>query len=459
MNMNILKENIDSLNAVIKISLTPEDYKPKVDQVIRKYQKTANVPGFRPGMVPAGMIRKMYGKAILVEELNNILSESLGKYIFENKLDVIGNPLPVKSETEQVFEEGRNFEFGYEVGIAPEIEVVMPKKKLPYYLVKIDDKMVEDDMNDMRRRYGKFSNPETSDVHSILYGEFNELDADQQIKEGGNKTTTTISIEMIRDAEAQKPFIGLKKGDTVNFNPLKTMKNEAEAAAMLKVDKSPDAINSDYQFTVMTVNLVEKAELTQEFFDKIYGEGIVTSEDEFREKIRSGISQYFEKESDRKLKKDLRMKLLEEMNVPLPDDFLKRMLKENNKEKTADEHAFEHEYYHLSEDLRWNLVTGKIAKDNQIEAAPEEVKAVAAQMIRQQFAGYGMYDMTEQKLDEYVNRYLAEDNSREKIERSVIDQKVFEFIKPQLKLDMTELPYDEFVKKLNEKTEHELEHH
>ncbi len=458
--MNITKDQIDALNAVVKINLTPEDYKPRVDAVIKKYQKTANVPGFRLGMVPAGMIKKMYGKSVLVEELNNLLSETLGKYIFDNKIDVIGNPLPKKSEKEQVFEDGQDFEFLYEVGIAPDFEIKYPKSKIPYYVAKIDDKMVESDLNDLRRRYGKFSNPEVSEDHHILYGEFNELDAEGNLKEGGNKTTTSLTVELIKDVLDRKQFTGLKKNETVNFNPLKTFNNETEVSAMLRVEKGSPEMNADYRFTVMTINQVEKAEMNQEFFDKIYGEGNVKSEDEFKAKIKEGIATYFGRESDRKLKKDLRMKMLEELNVPLPDDFLKRMLKANqDKDKALDEHTFDHEYFHLAEDLRWNLINGKIAKTNSLEISEEEVTTVAKQMLHQQFANYGIYDMDAAKLDDVAKRYLTEENNREKIERSILDQKVFDFVKPQLKLDTVELPYEDFVKKLQEKTEHELEHH
>jgi trigger factor len=458
--MQITKEQVDALNAVIKINITPEDYKPRVDSVIKKYQKTANVPGFRPGMVPVGMIKKMYGKSVLVEELNGLLSETLGNYIFENKIDVIGNPLPKKSDKEQVFEEGQEFEFLYEVGIAPEIDIKFPTKKIPYYLVKVDEKMVESDLNDLRRRYGKFSNPESSEEMNILYGEFNELDAEGNIKEGGNKTTTSLAIEMIKEVPGRKPFIGLKKGDHVNFNPLKTFKNETEVAAMLRLEKGDPALQSDFRFTVMTINQIEKAEMNQEFFDKIYGPDTVHSEEEFKEKIRQGISSYFERESDRKLRKDLRQLMLEETPVPLPDDFLKRMLKASQeKTQSMNDQEFEHEYFHVSEDLRWNLINGKIAKSNQLQFTEEEIEKVARQILQQQFANYGVYDMQAEKMNELVKRYLSEENNSEKIERSLMDQKVFDFIKPQLNLDVTELPYEDFIKKLSEKTEHELEHH
>ena len=456
--MNISKHQIDDLNAVISVDLQPEDYQGRVNQVLRNYQKTAKVPGFRPGNVPTGMIKKMYGKAVLVEELNRLLSEELGKYIYENKIEVLGSPLPKRTSEEQPFEEGRNFKFEYEIGLAPAIDVKVPSTKIPYYLVKIDEKMVEDDINDIRRRYGKFSNPESAEETSILYGEFNELDEAGALKEGGNKTTTTISIELITDVAKRKPFLGLKKGDVVDFNPMETFRSEAEISSMLRVDKDSPAMKSSYRFTVMTVNKVEKADLNQELFDKLFGEGIVTTEDDFRTKIREGIASYFEKESDKKLRKDVRNLFLEKITVPLPDEFLKRMLKANQ-EKEMDDHTFDHEYYHLSEDLRWNLIQNKLAEANSIAVEREEVLEVSRQMIRQQFSQYGVPAPESEKLEELSNNYLQEENNAERVERIIRENKIFDVLKKEVKLDIHEMPYQDFVAKLNEQTQHETEHH
>ncbi|REJ81619.1 MAG: trigger factor [Bacteroidetes bacterium] len=456
--MNITKEQVDALHAVVKIEVQPSDYQPRVNEVIKSYQKTANVPGFRPGKVPAGIIKKMYGKAVLVEELNKLLSESLGKYIYDNKLEVIGSPLPKKSEKEQVFEDGAGFEFSYELGIAPSFELRMPDSKIPYYVLKVDDKMVDDDITDIRRRYGKFSNPEVSEASHILYGEFTELNDDGEVKEGGNRTTTSLAIEMIRNEDFRKPFIGLKKGDTVRFNPLKSLPSEAEVAAMLRTGKDSPALSADYIFTVTTINQIDKAELNQELFDKLYGEGAVTTEEEFRNKVRESIAQYFVKESDRKLKKDLRNVLLEGNEIPLPDDFLKRMLKANQEKEKA-EHEFDHEYYHLAEDLRWSLIQNKVASSNDIIISEEEVKALSVQVIRQQFAQYGYYEMEQDKLDEMSVRYLNEEGNYDRLERTLRENKVFEHLRQQIQLDNIELSYTDFVDKLREKTNHELEHH
>ncbi len=456
--MNITKEQIDELNAVVKIELKPDDYQGRVNEVIKNYQRSVNVPGFRPGKVPVGVIKKMYGKAVLVEELNKMLSESLGKYIYENKLEVIGSPLPKKGETDQVFEDGASFEFIYELGMAPQFEVILPKDKIPYYLIQVDEKMMEDDIADIRRRYGKFSNPEISEAQHILYGEFVELDTEGQPKENGNKTTTSLSLEMIRDEEKRKPFVGLKKSDEVRFNPMNAVGTEAEVMAMLKLEKDAPALLSDYRFTVNTINQIDKAELNQELFDKLYGEGEVKTEEEFRAKIKESISKYFERESDRKLKKDLKDSLLTSISVPLPDEFLQRMLKANA-EKQMEEDAFRHEYYHLSEDLRWNLIQNKVAAAHSLEVSEDEIKELARQVMRQEFAQYGYYDLEAERLEEMTTRYLQQEGTFDKLERSLKENKVFDQLKKDVNLNSIELPYAEFIEKLQEKTQHEQAHH
>jgi trigger factor len=456
--MNISKHQHDDLTAVIKIQLQPADYQDQVNTVIKKYAKTASVPGFRPGHVPVGMIRKMYGSSVMLEELNKMVTENLSKYIFDNKIEILGSPLPKKGETELILEEGRDFEFMYEIGLAPKFTVGLPKGKTPYYTVKVDEKMIDEDVNDIRRRYGKFSNPEASEETSILYGEFNELDAEGNIREGGTKTTTTLAIDRMPEVKDRKPFIGLKKGDTVDYNPMKAIRNEVEVAAMLKIGKDHPSLHANYRFTVMTVSKIEQADLNQELFDKLYEAGTVTTEKEFREKVKEGIASYFERESDRKLKKDLRNSMLESTTIPLPDDFLKRMVKANS-EKPMDDHEFDHQYYHMAEDLRWNLILSQIAAEQNLVLQEEEIRNASRAMMRQQFAQYGIYDMDDAKVEDMSNRYLMEEGNYERFERTLREGKVFEYLKKTVKLDTKELAYDDFVSRMNEKTAHELEHH
>jgi trigger factor len=460
--MNISRQSLTDLSEIITINVKPEDYRPAVEKTLKKYAHTAQVPGFRPGKVPAGMIKKMYGKSILVEELNSLLSESLGKYIYENHMPVLGSPISLETEEERVWEDGQDFEFQYEIGLAPNIEVNIDKiSAIPYYLVKVDEEMVDNNINEIRRRYGKYSYPEVSEESHILYGDFDELDEAGNVKEEGIKTATSLAIEMISDTEHRAPFIGLKKDDSVVFNPLESMVNETEVSSMLKIDKASPAMNSNYKFTVKSINKIDKAELNQEFFDKIYGEGAVKNEEEFRGKVREGIVSYFERSSENKLQKDLRNKFLEELDIPLPDDFLKRTVKENaEKKKDGHQHDFEHEYYHMAEDLRWSLIGNYFAKENNLTVSEDEVKNIARGMVREQFAQYGIYDAPPDKIEEMAkSHYLERREIAERIERSILDDKVFAILKTKINLDLQELPYAEFVQKLNEKTEHELEHH
>lgn len=459
--MNVTKEQSKDLSAVIKIEVTPEDYRPRVEEVIKKYQRTAQIPGFRPGKVPAGMIRKQYGKSVLLEELNSLTSNALYKFIADNKLDVIGNPLPAKSEKEMILEDGESFELNFEVGMAPKIEVsVTSKDKLPFYIIKVEDKMVADDMADLRRRHGKFSSPEVSEETNVLYGEFEELDETGNTKAEGNKTTTTLSIEMVKDAIEKKQFVGLKKGDAVTLNPGKIFDNETEVSALLKVEKGSPEMNADYRFTVKTINQIDAAELNQELFDKVFGEGNVNNEEEFKAKIKEGIASYFERESDKKLRKDLKNYLLGKMEIPLPDDFLKRMIRANMKEdEQVSEQEFEHQYYHMAEDLRWDLIRNEIAKTNSITVNPEEITNLAAAMVRQQLAQYGMYDIEESRLKQFTDEYINKEGNAGRLEKSILDDKVFRQLKSQLKLDIHELNYADFTAKVTEKTQHELEHH
>jgi trigger factor len=227
---------------------------------------------------------------------------------------------------------------------------------------------------------------------------------------------------------------------------------------MLKVAVDSPAIDSDYRYTVKTVNEIEKAEINQELFDKVFGEGVVTGEDEFRSRIREGIASYFEKESDKKLMKDLRNTMLAENNLPLPDDFLKRMLKKNQ-DKQIDEHTFEHEYMHVAEDLKWNLIESKIAEEQSIDVTWEEVHSTARMMVAQQFAQYGVPAPEDEKLNEMATNYLQKENVAENVERNIRSSKVFDYLKKNLKLNVIELPYEEFIEKLKEKTEHEHHFH
>jgi trigger factor len=445
--MNITKERIDNLNATLKIKLAPEDYKQRVDTEIRKHQRNARVPGFRPGKVPEGMIRKMYGKAILADELNKILSESLNRYLSENKIEILGNPLPKSNDSDIDWENPSELEFLYDLGLAPEINLnLSATETFDYYMVRIDDEMFNRYQADIRRKYGKFSNPETSEPGDILYGDFEELNADGSAKEDGIKNTSTIALEFIKNEGEQQKFIGLKQGDVIVFNPAKAVDNITEMAGMLGVTKeTAEEIRSDFRYTVKTINRIEKAELNQELFDKIYGTGIVTTEAEFNDRVREDIKSLFRADSDRKLKSDIVERLLAQTNVALPDSFLKRWLLAAN-EKPVTPEQIEEEYDSYAKGLKWRLVENTIIKDNNIQVTPEELKEFAKQMIRNQFAQYGQMNMDDDTLNGMVDRYLGKEEQVRKMYENLADQKVFEFLRSTVTLREKEVSYDEFIK-------------
>jgi len=453
--MNISQKQNGELGAIITIEVKKEDYQQKVEKAIKNFTKNANVPGFRPGHVPSGMIRKKYGREILIEELNHILNDNLYDYIREQKLNILGSPLPVDSSQDIV--EGQDFKFEYEVGLAPEIDPKFPKEKISFYAVKADEKMIESEISRLQRQYGEFLHPEAANENSILYGTFQELDQSLQKKEEGHTNTTTLSLSLIKDSNEQQKFMGAKVGDVIVTKPMTAMQNEAEVAAMLNVPKDSPALQADYSFTVISVNEIIKAEINQAFFDKVFGEGIVTSEEEFRKKIAETISSYYNNDGERKLRKDVKNMMLESHAINLPDDFLKRMLKSRN--EGGDSHDFDHQYFHLAEDLRWDLIKNKIAEMNSIRVEMKDVEAAAEVMVAQQFAQYGMAPPEKEKMDDIVKNYLDKEDNRERLYSVMLDQKVFEHIKQNLNLNTVELPFEEFEAKVQEKTAHEMAHH
>jgi trigger factor len=456
--MNISREEIGTLNELLKLKLTPEDYNKQYESEIKKYQRSVTMPGFRPGHVPVGLIRKRYGKAILIDELNKLVSGSIEQYINENKLNILGNPIPLTSDNDiNNFDDPGNFEFAFEIGLAPEFELTLPPSKtFDYYEIEVDDAKIQVYMDDLRRKYGKFSNPETSDETSILYGDLAELQADGTIKEGGVTSRSTLSVESIKDAEIIKKFIGVKPGDVIAFNISKAFNGDKdEIAHMLNI--APDqaaAVTAGFNFTVDTVNKVEKADLNPEFFTKIYGEGVVNTEDEFRERVKSEMGGMYNQESDHKLKHDLQDFLLEDLKLSLPDDFLKKWLM-TSVEKPLSPEQVEKEYNGYSRGMKLRLVENRIFRDQDLKISQDEIRDMARQYILHQFAGYSS-GLTPELIDSLVTRYLEKRESVERIIENISDQKVFQYLKSVVNTKPVKVSYDKFVEIVKE---HNHTHH
>lgn len=441
--MNITKEDVTQLNSLIRIKLTPSDYKNDVDTAIKKFRKSATMPGFRAGHVPEGMIRKMYGKSFLADELNRIVSKSLHEYLKENNLMVLGDPLPKDTEHTNNFENPSDFEFLFEIGLAPAINFdIASIAAVDYYEIAVDDKRVETYIDDLRRKHGKFSNPEQAEESSILYGELTELDENGNVKEGGITSTTTLSVELVKDADTKKKLIGIKKDDSVVFNPNKAMQDVTEVAYMLRIEKDKaEKLTSDFQYKILSVNKVEKADINQELFDKVFGENAVTSEQDFRDRVKADIAAMFRHESIHKFNHDTEDAILKQMNLSLPDEFLKKWIMTMN-EKPITTEQLEKEYPSYSREMQWRMIENEIATKQNIKVEQEDLKQYAASVIMQQF---GQYSLGADMIEDFANRYLQKQENINKAAEAVKSKKVFDYLNQMVPKNVKNVTYDEFT--------------
>lgn len=447
--MNITQENIDELNAVLKVKVVADDYLPKVESALKEHQKRASVPGFRPGKVPTGMIKKMYGKSILVDEINKLLNDSLYKYLHENKIEVLGNPLP-KADSQIDWDNQKDFEFLYEMGLAPKFNVELSSKdKFAYKTVKIDEELVNKYVTDVAKRYGKVEQVEVSTAADLLNGDFVELDANGEILPGGVFKTGSLFLERVKDEEIKKQLTGLKKDDKVILEANKIFENPADLATLLGIDKDAAAgFKAKVQFTVKSVSHLAPAEVNQEFFNKIYGEGTVNSEEEFRAKVRQELATMFVNDSERKFYNDVVEHLMNKINFDLPKDFLKRwIIAVNEKPVTAEQVEAEFDGY--AKGLKWQLIENKIIKENNIAVTKEEVVDHTKELILEQFGKYNPVPMEDEELNQTAQRVLANEEEAKKLYEKLYGQKVLTLFKSKFTIENQEVSYDDFFKPAN----------
>src|SRR6201991_3579064 len=451
--MNISQEKIDKLNAVVTVNIEPADYQARVDKAIKDHAKKAKIPGFRPGMVPPSHIKKMYGKSILVDEVNNLLSDTLNNYITEQKLDVLGQPLPKMDDTREYnWDFADDFEFNYEVGLAPEFEIDFTSKdKLTQYVIKADNETLESRIKNIRKSYGKMTNPDVSADGDVLYAELVQLSPDGSVFDGGITNTTSVRLDQVQDEKIKKSLIGLKKDDEVTLDIQKAYNNDAtRIAAILKVDdETAVELKSNFRLTVKNVNRLEESDLNQEFFDKLFGEGVVTTEAEFTAKITEELETMMVQDSERKLQDDIYKLSVAKVDFNLPDEFLKRWLKATN-EKLSDE-ELEGGYNDFATNLKWTLIENKIIKDGQIEIKYEEVFELAKVRLDQQFRMYSPQPIPDEQLGQYTVQYLQNKENANKIFEEVKALRVFDFIKSVITLEKQDILFTDFNKLVSEK--------
>ena len=446
--MNISQEKKDSLNAVIKINIDTEDYQARVNKAINDQAKKATIPGFRKGMVPASHIKRMYGKSILVDEINNLLSDTLNNYLNEQQLEVLGQPLPkVDNAKEYNWDFTDNFEFNYEVGLAPEFSVDFgPEDKLTSYKIKVDDETLASRIKNLRRSYGKMTNPDVSADDDVLYGELAQLSADGSVFEGGINNVTSIRLDQVTNEAVKASLIGLKKDDVVEFDIQQAFDNDAaKVAGLLKIEEAEAAdLKSKFQLTVKNVNRLEESDLDQAFFDKIFEPGTVTTEEEFRTKITEELESMMVQDADNKLQGEMYKYVLDKIHFELPDEFLKRWLKATN-EKLSDE-ELQGGYDDFAKNLKWTLIGNKVVRDNDIKIEYNEVLDLAKARIDAQFRMYSPQPIAEDQLNQYAVQFLQDKENANRIFEEAKSLKVFEYLKSKVTLNEKEITFDEFSK-------------
>ncbi|MEI6019516.1 MAG: trigger factor [Bacteroidota bacterium] len=443
--MNITQNNIDTLNAEITIFLNPSDYESKVNDGIKKVQRQANMPGFRPGKVPSGLIKKQYGTQILVDEINKILNDSIYKYIEENKIDILGNPMP-KDQTAVDFTNQKEFEFVYQLGLAPAFDIDLNKNlHFNYKVVKIDEALIEKYLKDVRRNYGNPENPEVASEKDVVFVDINEMDESGNIKPGGIFKSTSLNYERLAENTSKAKLNGLKKEDKFIVNINEFYPTALDKSMSLGIDKElAENINCSLQLTVKNISRIEDAELNQELFDKVYGAGVINSVDEFKEKIRTELSAMFDTDAERFLKSEVENKLVEAINPTLPDNFLKRWLMTVN-EKPITEEELEKDYPSYSKSMQWRLIENKIIKDNALKVESEEITNEAKAYVRGEYAKYGQVP-SDEDLEKISKDILSKEKEAQKIVENLYSKKVLDLIKEKCSLDFNEVSYDDFFK-------------
>lgn len=445
--MDVKIKNIDALNAVMTIKISNEDYEGPYNTSLKKYRNQIQLPGFRKGHIPTSVIKKKYGPSILAEEIDKLLSESINKHINENKINILGNPLPKNDENLQIdWKNPGDFEFEYDLGIAPEFELNLPgKDKYAYHKVKVDDKLINKQIEDFARRYGKLSLVDEAAEKDMIMASFKELDTNDQVVEEGFAHNSTVSVEFVEDKKTKKKLLGLKASDVLTIDPRLLSKNEVDMAAMLGIDKDrAAAYNRNVQLTVNEVKRLEPANVDQGLFDKILGEGEVKTEEEFRNRIAEDLEKMFKGDSDRIFKKTVSDTLIKKLKLNLPDDFLKRWILATNKEATEDQLNNEYEQY--AKGLKWQLIENKIIRDNDIKVESDEVLTRTKELLGSQYSQYGMMIPADEELTKAAQNVLSNQEETRKIFDMMYDQKVTTFLKDTLKIADKSVDYDAFIK-------------
>ena len=452
--MKITFDCPDKINGQLTMTIEPADYQEQVEKTLKNYRKKAQVPGFRPGMVPMGMIKKQYGTAVKVEEINKLMGEKLYGYIQENKIEMLGEPLPSEKQVPQDFEKEGDLTFVFDIAVAPEFKVELTNKdKIDYYQIKVEDKLIDDQVQMYASQAGEFVKAETFSGNDTITGDMRELDADGNTKEGGIAAEGAMVMPAyIKDEDQKKLFDGCKAGDIITFNPKKAYPdNDAEVASLLKVQKDDvKDLTADFSYQITEIRHFQPADVDQKLFDRVFGEGTVTDEKAFREKIAETIAPQLQQNSDYKFMLDLRQYAENKVGeLTFPEALLKRVMMQNNKDKGAD--FVEKNFEGSIKELKWHLIKQQLVAANNIKVEEADLKAVAKEAIRAQFAQYGMSNVPDDVLENYAAEQLKKRENVDNFVDRAVETKLTEALKNVVNLNQKEVTLEDFNKLMQEK--------
>ena len=447
--MKVSFENQDKVNGLMTIIVEESDYKEKVEKSLKDYRKQANIPGFRKGMAPMGLIKKQYGEYLKLDTINKVVGEELYKYIKDNKINMLGEPLPSAKQEAQDLEKEPPYTFYFDIAVAPELKVELTSKdKLPYYDIKVDDATVDKQVDIFASRTGQYVKAEEYQKNDMLKGDLRELDEKGNTKEGGITLEAAVMMpEFIKVEDQRKLFDNAKLGDVIVFNPRKAYPdNDSEIAALLKIKREEVAQHEgDFSYQITEISRFEKAEVNQALFDQIYGEGEVKSLEEFRTKIAEGIKEQTVTDCDYKFLLDVRSYLEGKVGkLTFPDEILKRVMLLNNKERG--EEFVEKNYEASIQQLTWHLIKEQLVEANKVKIEDKDVREAAKETARIQFAQYGMIQVPEEYVDNYVTEMFKEKENVDAFVDRAIDLKLIEALKKVVTLETKEVTLDEFNK-------------
>ena len=448
--MNVTLNKSDNVNGVISIEMERADFQGNVDKSLNQYRRQASIPGFRPGKVPMGVVKKLYGSAVLAEEVNKLINSSLSNYIQENKLPILGEPLPKEDpEKELDLEKDEKFTFEFEIGLAPEFDLTFDKETaLPLYKVALEDELFEKQMEGYKQNFGTYDKIEESALETdLIKGKAVELENGEPKEDGIVVENAILMPSYIKnDEETKNRFVGANAGDEVIINPKKAYDNEAEIASFLNIKKEDVAeVDSDFKLSIEEITRFKEAELNQELFDKVLGEGVATDEETFRAKVKEELSKQFAPDADYFFMKEVRKAILEKMEgIEFPESFLKKWLKLTN--EAATDELIEQDFPNILNDIKYQIAKDKLVTDNDIKTEASDVQELASQVAQSQFAQYGMSNLPAEMLQDYVKRMLENEETVKGLFARVVENKIVEWMKENITVEEIEIKSEEFSK-------------